>query len=256
MDREQLESLIIDYIDNKLNNVDRQKIEAELMRNADAYKLYEELKEVLLVMDKMPSIEPKQQTQTKFAQALGEELASQRGKFVLFTPAFYRIAAAVTLLVLGAGVGYWISKQHEQREELLAIKNEMKQTKMLMMQMLDNDQSASQRIQGVNVANRMAKADDEIVKALVNTMNTDPNSNVRLAALDALSKFTDDASVRDALTRSLSKQNDPVVQIALIQLLVKMKEKSVVNDLKRIVDDAETMKAVKDEAYSGIMKLS
>jgi hypothetical protein len=29
-----------------------------------------------------------------------------------------------------------------------------------------------------------------------------------------------------------------------------------VNDLQRIVDDQETMKAVKDEAYSGIMKLS
>ena len=47
-----------------------------------------------------------------------------------------------------------------------------------------------------------------------------------------------------------------MVQIALIQLMVKMKEKSVVNDLKKIVDDSESMKAVKDEAYSGILILS
>jgi HEAT repeat protein len=125
-----------------------------------------------------------------------------------------------------------------------------------MMAMLQNGQSASQRIQGVNVALSMNKADDEIVSALVKTMNEDPNSNVRLAALDALSKFSDDAAVRKALVTSLPKQKDPVVQISLIQLLVKMKEKGVVNDLRKIVDDEKTMQAVKDEAYSGILRLS
>jgi hypothetical protein len=62
--------------------------------------------------------------------------------------------------------------------------------------------------------------------------------------------------VRKILIGSLSVQDDPVVQIALIQLLVKMKEKTVVDDLQKIVDDSETMQAVKDEAYSGILRLS
>ena len=47
-----------------------------------------------------------------------------------------------------------------------------------------------------------------------------------------------------------------MVQIRLIQLMVQMKEKEVVNDLQEIIDDSETMKAVKDEAYNGILKLS
>jgi len=37
---------------------------------------------------------------------------------------------------------------------------------------------------------------------------------------------------------------------------VKMKEKSVVKQLEKMTQDASTMKAVKDEAYSGILKLS
>jgi hypothetical protein len=37
---------------------------------------------------------------------------------------------------------------------------------------------------------------------------------------------------------------------------VDLKEQSVVDDLKKIVDDEGTMEAVKDEAYSGILKLS
>ncbi len=96
----------------------------------------------------------------------------------------------------------------------------------------------------------------KIVHVLVKTMNEDHNSNVRLAAMEALGKFSNEASVRNALIQSLASQKDPVVQIALIQLLVKMKEKSVVRQLEQMTKDASTMKAVKDEAYSGILKLS
>jgi hypothetical protein len=71
-----------------------------------------------------------------------------------------------------------------------------------------------------------------------------------------LSKFHAEPQVRKVLLDALSTQKDPMVQIALIQLMVRMKEKSVVNDLKKIVDDSGTMKAVKDEAYSGILILS
>ena len=93
------------------------------------------------------------------------------------------------------------------------------------------------------------------VKVLVKTMNEDPNTNVRMAALEALSKFHSDTDVRKALIHSLSIQKDPVVQIALIQMMVVMKEKSVVKDLERMSKEA-TMKAVKDEALAGIMRLS
>jgi HEAT repeat protein len=132
----------------------------------------------------------------------------------------------------------------------------METTKAMMMSLMDNKQSASQRLQGVNVALTIVTADDEVVKALAKRMNEDPNTNVRLAALDALGKFHEDPMVRRVLINALSNQKDPVVQIALIQLLVKMKEKGVVNDLKRIVDDEGAMEAVKDEAYAGMLELS
>jgi hypothetical protein len=257
MEKEKLESLIIDYIDNKLNTADRLVVEQELIKNPDAYRLYEQLKELVDVIDRSSRLEPTSKLKTGFDALLAEEIkANHKTKVVFFQPAFYRAAAAVALLVLGAGIGYWISKNNDQQERIAQIENEMKATKQLMMRMLDNQESASQRIQGVNVAYGITKADDEIVSALVHTMNEDPNSNVRLAALEALSKFSEDPSVRKALIASLSNQKDPVVQIALIQMMVKWKEKSIVNDLQRIVDDQETMKAVKDEAYSGIMKLS
>lgn len=261
MDKEQFESLIIDYIDNKLNSVDKQKIEKELMSNPNAFKMYEELKELMKLMDRSARLEPSDKVKMNFHQMLNDEIeSSKKVKTIWFQPTLYRVAAAVALLIVGAGIGFFINKQNDQRLAEIEAKMKLQQRQMEitreMLAKLNNDQSASQRMQGINVVYKMDKASDEIVDVLVKTMNEDPNSNVRLAALEALSRFINEEPVRNALVTSLSKQNDPVVQITLIQLLVKMKEKGVVKDLEKIVNDEQTIQAVKDEAYSGIMKLS
>jgi anti-sigma factor RsiW len=257
MDTEKFEAQLIDYIDGKLTDAERGDVEQELMRNENAFKLYEQLKEVMHAMDRAEKFEPSIQMKQRFDAALRAEIASLRpAKTIFFQPAFYRVAAAVALLVIGGSIGFWISKYNDQQQELAAITKEMEATKAMMMTLIGNQQSASQRIQGVNVAMTIESADDDVVKALVKRMNEDPNTNVRLAALDALSKFHGEPLVRKALVESLATQKDPVVQIALIQLMVKIKEKGIVTDLQRMVDDEQTMKAVKDEAYTGLLELS
>jgi hypothetical protein len=257
MEKEKLESLIIDYIDNKLNTADRQLVERELTNNPDVYKMYEELREVLQVMDKASSMEPSSKLSNGFEKMLQQQIeTSGNAKTVLFWPNFYKVAAAIAFVAVAIGFGLWINNHLEQQREIAKLREEMEQTRKALMAMLENQLSASQRIQGVNVAMQMKKADPEIVNVLYKTMTEDENTNVRLSALEALNKFNYDASVRKLLITSLSVQSDPVVQIALIQVLVQLNEKSVVNDLQKIIDDAGTMKAVKDEAYSGILKLS
>jgi hypothetical protein len=262
MEKERLESLIIDYIDNKLNSVDRQHIEQELVSNPEAFRLYEELKEVIHVMERAARLEPSSKLKSSFDDMLRNEVvASRQTKTIFFQPSFYRAAAAIALLITGVALGFWISDRNNEKqlaeERIKKVEEELEETKRTMLAMIHNEGSASQRIQGVNAAfENIEKPDDDVVDALVKAMNEDASSNVRLAALEALSKFSSEPKVRKALVQSLSKQKDPVVQIALIQLMVKMKEKGVVNDLQKIVDDQETMEAVKDEAYSGILKLS
>jgi len=258
MDNEKLEMLLIDYIDGKLTDAERQQVEQELVRNENTFRLYEQLKEVIHVIDKSKKLEPSHQLKKQFDDFLAAEIKSSKKetKIIFFQPAFYRVAAAIALLVVGGGIGFWISKQNDQQQRLAVIENELKATKVMMMGLIDNQQSASQRLQGINVALTIENADDDVVIALAKRMNEDPNTNVRLAALDALSKFHTEPQVRKVLLDALSTQKDPMVQIALIQLMVKMKEKSVLNDLKKIIENSESMKAVKDEAYTGILKLS
>jgi hypothetical protein len=257
MDKELLESRIIDYIDGKGSEKERSAMENELAQNKEAYALYEQLREVIQTMDKIAPLEPSGKLKIEFEKVLQDEIAAQKKtKTVFFSPVFYRVAAAVLLVMAGVAIGNWINNNQQQEKELAELKQQVEQNRRVMMTMLENQQSASQRMQGLSAAYEMDKPDDGIVKVLVKTMNEDPNSNVRLAAMDALGKFSNEASVRSALIQSLSTQKDPVVQIALIQLLVKMKEKGVVKQLEEMTKDASTMKAVKDEAYAGIFKLS
>lgn len=263
MNQQELESMLIDYIDNNLSASDKATVEEELKHNAEARRMYEELRDLLRVMDRARAIEPNSTLKTAFTEMLEKESREGKTRVVHLNPWVYRAAAAVALILLGVSIGFWTNNYFDQQRRLAEIEKEMEttrqeleSTKMAMLSMLANPQSASQRMQGVHVARRIEKADNEITSALLKAMHEDPNTNVRLAALDALSKFVGDDHVKKELIHSLSIQKDPIVQIALIQLLVNIREKSVVNDLQRLVDDAGTMKVVKDEAYSGILKLS
>src|SRR5690242_17269456 len=122
MDKERLEGLIIDYIDDRLNAVDKHVVEQEPIRNEDARKLYEELREVMTAMDESLPLEPSEALKKNFERNLQRELTtSSRGKTVIFTPAFYRVAAAVALVVVSGSVGFWISRNNEQQRKLADI---------------------------------------------------------------------------------------------------------------------------------------
>ncbi len=258
MDTEKLEGLLIDYIDGKLNETERTEVERELAASDQSYKMYEELREIMQLMSKSPAIESAPRVRVEFERALlaEQKLAMNRTTQVFFNPVVLRMAAAVALLITGVALGYWINQNQQREEELATLGKEVEATKKLMMGMLVNQQSASQRMLGVTVAFKMDKPDDEIVNALIKAMNADANLNVRLAALEALSKLHEQEHVRKALIASLATQTDPVVQISLIRILVELKERESLKELLRITNDEELLPAVKDEAHVGILKLS
>jgi anti-sigma factor RsiW len=267
MEKEKLESLLIDYLDGILSEADQALVERELKENENAAKLHAQLKEVLDLMANTKVAVPRTSFKLNFEKALQAEISKsgstvdmQRtqpaGKQVFFSSWIVRVAAAFILVMAGVGIGNWINTTRLHDQEIARLKEEVENNKRIMLSMLENQQSASQRVMGATVAYELNKADDEIINVLVKTLHEDPNTNVRLAALEALGKFYQQAHVRKVLIASLATQKDQVVQIALIRLLVQMKEKQIVNELEKITHDDQVMKAVKDEAHSGILKLS
>jgi len=256
MEKENLETLLIEYIDGKLSSAERILVEREL-QNADVRKRYDQLKEVMEVMRSSATIEPSANLRKGFDSMLQEELNTAKGRAITMTPWMFRVAAALAFIVVAGTAGFWINRQQRQADALEAMRQEMQATKKLMMAMLDNQQSASQRLMGATVAyNEVASLDPDVVNALVHAMNKDENTNVRLAALEALAKFQSQPHVKAALIASLNTQKDPIVQIALIRMMVEMKGKGVMEKLEQITTDEEALPAVKDEAHAGILRLS
>lgn len=246
---------MIEYVDGTLNAADRMQVEQAIASNTEALKLYEQTRELLQVMDRVTDREPSVKLKTSFHKILKQELEQQKGgKVISFRlPQVYRMAAGIALVISVGLAAYWFQ---ERRIEKLA--DEMRKTKTLMMAKLQNQGSAGQRLQGVSVSLNMKleQADDEIVNALVHTLETDDNTNVRLASLEALARFHEQPHVRTELVKALSKQTDPAVQIALIRLLVEIKAKDSLKELQRISSDELLLPAVQDEAHAGILKLS
>jgi len=115
--------------------------------------------------------------------------------------------------------------------------------------------SASDRIRLVANSTRETEPGDPTVQVLLNTLNFDPNPNVRLAACEALYRLRDDPRVREGLANSLPIQTDPNVQIALIDMVVSLRVHRAVPQLERLAKKPDALPVVRAQAEAGIGKL-
>jgi len=115
---------------------------------------------------------------------------------------------------------------------------------------LQDSTSASTRLMAILEMEKSGRVDDRVMNMLAATLNHDGNTNVRLAALSLMEKYSDDGHVSALLVNSLNKQDDPMVQLGLVSLLGKKKNLKIDDKLKSLADSPTTFAAVKDEAYS------
>ena len=94
----------------------------------------------------------------------------------------------------------------------------------------------------------------DVLNRLSGTIQNDGNSNVRLAALSVLEKYKEDAYVSNLLVTSFNHQDDPMVQLVLVNLLGKMPNIQIDEKLYALVNDPSTLELVKDEAYHILLK--
>ncbi|MGN6639926.1 MAG: HEAT repeat domain-containing protein [Mucilaginibacter sp.] len=149
------------------------------------------------------------------------------------------------LLVACMGAAYWLGRNHQQVPD---------PKQMLMLAMLDNP-LASERIKAVNYTGEMKHADDRVIGALLSTLNNDPNDNVRLSTLEALAGLASDPKVRMGLIQSITKQESPVVQIAIAEVMLKLQEKRSVTSLKELLKQPDLNPEVKNTVQQTITKL-
>ena len=166
---------------------------------------------------------------------------------------FYRVAAAVTLVLVGYLGSLWVD--NIRQSDFQVLENELIDMKELVIKTMMKQESASERIQGVLTVNELKEPDEEILNALITTMNYDDNVNVRMAALEALTNFAEYEMVKNAFIQALLNQDNPTIQIKLISILVNMEEKRAVDPIQKMIDDENISTFVRDEAQYGLYQL-
>ena len=127
--------------------------------------------------------------------------------------------------------------------------------KQLVTLSLLQQQNASDRLKGVNWAYRTEQPDTEVLAALLYTVNHDSNVDVRLAAVDALRTYMDSPVARRGLTQALPKQKSPMVQIALIDQIVDMRDRKAVDALQGLVQQPQVDSEVRQRAQWALARL-
>jgi hypothetical protein len=169
-----------------------------------------------------------------------------------------QFAYTVVLVVIGIGLGSLLNRQDTSsasKQEIAALSTDVKEMKEKMMLALIENPSASERIRGVSYTSEIPSANPEVVEALLSTLDNDQNVNVRLVTLEALTQYTSDATVREGLVQSISKQDSPLMQAALADVMLKLQEKRSVQSFRKLLEQKDLDKSIRGKIEETITKL-
>lgn len=255
-----IENKIVDCIDGSLSPKESEIIKNHISTCNTCQKIHEETILLMSSFTNEPIVKPSAKLKASFEQMLAKEKKAQSNVIPLHTDkknsfkSILQIAASIAILLTGYILGgYQESKNYN--EKVAEFKNEQKELKeKIMLAMLDNS-SPSTRIKAVNYTDKLYKPDTKILTALIERMQQDSNSNVRLSAAEALSKFTDSELVRKSFIESLISEKDPSIKIEIIQILVNIQEKRALDPMKKLLEQPEQPNYLKTQVNIGIAKL-
>ena len=158
------------------------------------------------------------------------------------------------VLLCIAGV-YWFGKSNLHGPPVREMQAQVHDPKQIMMLAMLNDPLASERLKAVNYTGEMKRVDKRVIGALLATLNNDPNDNVRLSTLEALAQLADNPEVRLGLIQSIAKQDSPMIQLAIADVMLKLQEKRSVNSFKQLLKQKGLDEEVKQKVKETITKL-
>jgi len=259
-----------DYLVGSLEGAAKLEIEAHLNACAACRQEAESLRAIWTKMGDLPKAQPSEVVRARFyamleayQQGLQHAQAAPRLRDVVNgwlerwwpkQPAF-QLAFALAFMIIGMFAGPRFNPPPRDNDEMVTLRHELHSMRELMTLTLLRQESSSERLQGVSWVQNMANPDSELLSALLHRLDYDPNINVRLAAVDAMYLFINQPLVRQGLMQSLSRQTSPLVQIALIDLLVEMREKQAAAALKQLILNEKINADVKQRAEWGIQQL-
>lgn len=263
MTSEEFRQLIPEYLAGRLGNNEARFFEAEFNSNAELRFETEELRATWQGLGLLSSPQPSAAMRARFYQRLHDiqngVTPAVRGGFAWWKPGLAGLVRQITMVLALFCLGMYVGRVSVGRQasagESLQLQAQVQNLRQTVALSLLDRQSAASRLEGVSWGSQVDHPDRDLLSALVATLEHDPNTNVRLAALDALEKFSGDAPVRQAMVNALANQNSPLVQIALIDALVHIRETKATGEFKKLSTEIDANAAVRQRAQWALQTL-
>jgi hypothetical protein len=235
-----------------LSATDESGVRAHLRECATCRAEAGELEDLWVALGRVQPMAPDAQAmRTRFAAILKQE----QGFRPRVSKPFWQAAAAIVCFLAGMFAARGGLPADPGAGDLAVLRSELRQLRQMLTLSLLRQEWATERLQGVVAGGQLEDPGSEVIRALLDTLMHDPNVNVRLAAVDALARFADQQDVREGAVEALAAAESPLVQVALIDLMVGIAERQSIDTLRRLAADPAADAAVRARAVWGIEQL-
>src|SRR5437763_6420220 len=243
---EQISELLPDYLQGSLSPDQRRTVETHLEQCADC----SEEVAIWQKLSLLPVEQPGPASRARFEAVLQAYQAGRSNQpahnsqwrkrfsswnvFHWLRSPLGAAAWSAALLAIGIFAGLRLAGPKPPSPDLAAMQSELANMKQLVVLSMLQQQSASARLEGVTWSTRDQQLDPRVLSALLHTLHYDASVDVRLAALDALSRHGRQPQVHRAVWDSLEQQQSALVQVALIDLLLEWRDRDAAQLLQAL----------------------
>jgi anti-sigma factor RsiW len=267
-----------ELLDSRLSAPDTAEVRNHLASCPDCQRDYSSLAQTLSAVDRLPLAKPSPRIRTNFYAMLEEEKNSaasihaavvrrqRAARFTLWRWILSPIAAvAIALAGFHFGARYGTptptpvaaapTDDAAMKREIAELRAKVDSVGQLVGFSLLQQRSTSERLQTVLATLDEKNPNQKILANLIGALALDPSVNVRLSALDALFPHADQQLVRTGVLASLPREQNPLVQVAIIDFLVAARDQDAAPELQKLVRDASIDQQVRDAAKRALAQL-
>jgi len=259
MDCEHIQAHFPDHLAGRLRAADAEQVAAHLRTCTGCAAEFDALEQTWQTLGDLPGYRADSiGMRARFDATLAGLQHGAAPKRIRWTSlSFYgrQFAAAAALLIVGVFIGRQTAPAAPVDPQIASLRDELRDMRQTVTLSLLQQQSASERLKGVSYTSQIEQPGMEITAALLDTLMHDPNDNVRLSTVDALKRFADYDMVRRGAVEALSRQTSPLVQLALVELVVEVGGSDAAGALRRMSRDPMVDEVVRARAAQALTEL-
>lgn len=253
MDAESARQLFVSYIDGQLDPDTVAEIDQCLEKDPVLRRELSQLRDLTGMLADGEMLETDAAMRARFDTFLRNQQPQARAResfltfgWLLSFPPALRAAAAVAMIMVGAYVAWVFGGRSlaSRQDGEVPIEDSFVYG--------PTDGLASGRIQWISQAGGVAGVEPEFRDALLEILANDPNGAVRIAAVKALAGFDDDPVVRRQLIAMLPEETDPMMQLALIEILSRTGTPEARDSIENLLSRRDVRGFVKGQAQLGL----